>query len=122
MGEYTLAIIMAALGLAIGFGVGFLIRRYTVHDKLGKLEQQAQQHLEKAEKTASELVLTAKDEALEIRETAERNWSAVVPPCDGRRSVCSAGAKKWTSARKGWSSVRSRSTNARALWTRYVIS
>jgi ribonuclease Y len=72
MDEFTLAIILAILGLAIGFGVGFLIRRYTVHDKLRKLEQQAQQHLEQAEKTASEIVLVAKDEALETRETAEK--------------------------------------------------
>ena len=72
MNETILAIISAVLGLAFGFGVGYLIRRYSVHDKLRKLEQQAQQNLEQAEKTASELVLTAKDEALESRETVEK--------------------------------------------------
>jgi len=72
MGDGVTAIIIGVLGLAIGFGLGFLIRRYLVQDKIGKQQQRAQQQLEQAEKKASEIVLAAKDETLEIRNAAEK--------------------------------------------------
>lgn len=70
-GGVTTAVV-AVLGLAVGFGVGFLLRRYTVQEKIRKQQQQAEQQLEQAKKEASEIVISAKDEVLEIRNTAEK--------------------------------------------------
>ncbi|MEE8392584.1 MAG: ribonuclease Y, partial [Anaerolineae bacterium] len=72
MSDGVVTIIVAVLGIAIGIGLGFLMRRYIVQDKIEKQQQQAEQQLEQAKKKASETVLTAKDEALEIRNTAEK--------------------------------------------------
>jgi len=64
--------ITAVLALAVGFGLGFFIRRYTAGDKLKKQEQRAAELLEDAEKKASEITLHAKNEALKIRNRAEK--------------------------------------------------
>jgi ribonuclease Y len=72
MNDGVVTIIAAVLGVAIGFGLGFLIRRYIVQDTIKKQQQQAEQRLEDAEKKVSEIVLSAKDEALEIRNAAEK--------------------------------------------------
>jgi ribonuclease Y len=68
----TITIVVAVLGLALGFGLGFLIRRYTVQDRIRKQQQQAEQQLEQAKKEASEIVIAAKDEVLETRNAAEK--------------------------------------------------
>ena len=70
--EWVITIVVAVLVLAAGFGLGFLIRRYTVDTRIKKQQQQAEQVLEKAQKEASEVVLAAKNKALEARNTAEK--------------------------------------------------
>jgi ribonuclease Y len=72
MNEWMVLAITAFLALAVGFGVGFLVRRYAIQDKIKKQQQRAEQVLGKAEKKASEIVLAAKDEALKLRNTAEQ--------------------------------------------------
>jgi ribonuclease Y len=71
MDEWMVALI-AVLASAVGFGLGFLVRRYAVQESIKRQQQQTEQLLEKAEKEASEIVLTAKDEALKVRNDAER--------------------------------------------------
>lgn len=72
MGEWMIPVIVAILALAVGFWLGFWIRRYTVQEKIKKQQQRTEQLLGKAEKKASETVLAAKDEALQIRNKAEK--------------------------------------------------
>ncbi|HEY67252.1 MAG: ribonuclease Y [Chloroflexi bacterium] len=72
MNEWGIIIIVAVLALAVGFWLGFLIRRYTVQAQIKKQQQRARQLLEKADKKAKEIVLAAKDEALQIRNAAEK--------------------------------------------------
>jgi ribonuclease Y len=72
MGEWVMLAIAAALALAVGFGLGFGVRHYTVQDKIKKQQQRAGQVLEKAETEASEIILAAKDEALQLRNAAEK--------------------------------------------------
>jgi ribonuclease Y len=72
MGDGMVTIIVAVLGMAIGFGLGFLVRRYIIQDRIKQQQRQAEQQLEQAGKRASEIVLAAKDEALETRNAAEK--------------------------------------------------
>jgi len=65
-------LVIAILALAAGVGLGFLIRRYVVQSKVGKMQKQAEQWLQDAEKKASEITLAARDEALKIRDKAEK--------------------------------------------------
>jgi ribonuclease Y len=72
MNEIVPILVVAVLALAVGSGLGFWIRRYVVQDKLKNQLQQAEQQVEQAEKEASAIVLAAKDEALEVRNAAEK--------------------------------------------------
>ena len=72
MNEWMILAVTGFLALAVGFGLGFLVRRYAIQDKIKKQQQRAEQVLGKAEKKASEIVLAAKDEALKLRNTAEQ--------------------------------------------------
>jgi ribonuclease Y len=72
MNEMIPILVAAILALAVGLGLGFWIRRYVVQDKLKNQLQQAEQQMEQAEKEASAVVLAAKDEALEVRNAAEK--------------------------------------------------
>ncbi len=72
MTEWILMLIAGVLALAVGFGLGFLIRAYVVQAGLKELEEEAEQRLEEAKKQAHEVVLSAKDETLRKREEAER--------------------------------------------------
>jgi len=72
MNEWVIVTIVAVLALAVGFGLGSLIRRYAVRDKIKQQQQQTEQLLQRAEKKASETVLAAKNEALKIRNAAEK--------------------------------------------------
>jgi ribonuclease Y len=64
--------VAAVLALAVGIGLGFLIRAYVVQAGLKELEEEAQSRLEHAKKEAKEIILSAKDETLKKREEAER--------------------------------------------------
>ncbi len=72
MNDWTIQIITGILALAVGFGLGFWVRRYAVQGKIKKQQLRAEQQLEEAKKRASEIVLAAKGEALKIRNTAEK--------------------------------------------------
>ena len=72
MNEWIFRAITAAIALAGGFGLGFLIRRYAIQDKIKKQQQRAEQLLERADKKASEIVLAAKDETLKLRNQMEK--------------------------------------------------
>jgi ribonuclease Y len=72
MSDLVVTIIIAVLALAVGFGLGFLIRRYTIQARVKEQQQQAAQLLEEARKEADEIVMAARDEALNIRNQAER--------------------------------------------------
>ncbi len=72
MTEWILMLIAGVLALAVGFGLGFLIRAYVVQAGLKELEEDAEQRLEEARKEAHEIVLSAKDETLRKREEVER--------------------------------------------------
>jgi ribonucrease Y len=63
---------VAVLALAVGFGLGFLIRNYVVQSKIKKQQQEAKEQIHQAENKASEIVLAARDEALKIRNEAEQ--------------------------------------------------
>ena len=71
MDEWMITTITAVLALAVGFGLGFLVRRYAVQERIKKQQQRIEELLGKAEKEASETVLAAKDEALKIRNAVE---------------------------------------------------
>ncbi|MGD9001341.1 MAG: ribonuclease Y [Anaerolineae bacterium] len=72
MGELVLTVVAAVLALAVGFGLGFLVRAYIVQAGLKMQEEETERRLEEANKRAQEIVLTAKDEALRKREEAEQ--------------------------------------------------
>jgi len=72
MGKWEITVIATVLALAVGCGLGFLVRHYVVGARIKKQRQQAGQVLEKAEKQAREVVLVARDEALKIRNAAEK--------------------------------------------------
>ncbi len=65
-------IVVMVLSLAVGFGLGFYLRRYLVGEQIKKQRQQAEQMLDEARKEASEIVLAAKDEAIKIKDRAEK--------------------------------------------------
>ena len=65
-------IVVMVLSLAVGFGLGFYLRRYLVGEQIKKQQQQAEQMLDEARKEASEIVLAAKDEAIKIKDRAEK--------------------------------------------------
>jgi ribonucrease Y len=72
MSEWAILAVTAVLALGLGFGIGFLVRRYAIRDKIKRQQQQAEQTLGTAEKEASEIILAAKDEAHQFRNTAEK--------------------------------------------------
>jgi len=72
MNEWMILAVTGFLALAVGFGVGFLVRRYAIQDKIKKQQQRAEQVLGRAEKKASEIALAAKDEAFKLRNKAEQ--------------------------------------------------
>ncbi len=73
MNEVVTTIIIGILALVVGFSLGFLWRRYISQVRIKGQQRQAAQLLEEARKEANEIVLTAKDEALNIRNAAEKD-------------------------------------------------
>ena len=71
MDDWMITTVIAILALAVGFGLGFLVRRYIVQAGIKQQQEKAEQQLQEAGKKASEVVLTARDEALKIRNDAE---------------------------------------------------
>ncbi len=67
-----IAAVAAIVALAGGVGLGFLIRAYVVRSKLEDQEQEAKELVDRAEKEAKEIVLTAKDRMLKKRDETER--------------------------------------------------
>lgn len=72
MSEWLVCIIIGGLSLIIGLVLGLSIRRYFISKEIRQRELQAQQQLEQAEEKAREIILTAKDEALKLRNAAEQ--------------------------------------------------
>jgi ribonuclease Y len=72
MGELMLTLVAAVLALAVGFGLGFLVRAYIVQAGLKKREEETERRLEEASKEAQEILLRAKGESLRKREEAEQ--------------------------------------------------
>jgi ribonuclease Y len=72
MGQLMITLVAALLALAVGLGLGFLVRAYIVQAGLKEQEEEAERRLEEAYKEAQEIVLSSKDEALRKREEAEQ--------------------------------------------------
>jgi ribonuclease Y len=70
--EIVVGVVAAILGIALGFTLGYLLRRYVNQDKIKEQEAEAQRLLEEAENKAKEMLLAAKDEVLRIRDSAEK--------------------------------------------------
>nr|WP_255679608.1 ribonuclease Y [Brevibacillus humidisoli] len=70
-----IVIILLLFMLAVGFGIGFLVRRAIAEAKISSAEEAAKQIVEKAKREAEALrkekVLEAKDEAFKLRADAE---------------------------------------------------
>src|SRR5438477_8116928 len=69
---YVLLGVVAAVALAGGFGVAYLLLRSRQSDGSHVLELKAQQTLSEAETQAKEKLLEAKEEAVKIRTAAEQ--------------------------------------------------
>ena len=72
MNDWIITTMVAILALVVGFGLGFLVRRYIIQSSIKRQQQRAEQLLQRAEKKASEIVLAARDEALKVRNKAEK--------------------------------------------------
>lgn len=70
MDWYWIVIALIA-GLGIGGVLGYLIRQQRFQDEMGNLEAMRSRLLEEAEKQAHDIVLTGKDEALQLRQELE---------------------------------------------------
>ena len=74
--EVVVGIIAGVAGVAIGFLVGFLIRKKVAESKIGSAEAEAKRVLEQSKKDAEarkkDLLLEAKEEALRLRNETER--------------------------------------------------
>lgn len=68
----TLTIILILAGLVLGAGAGFLYRKYQVDAKTRDAIERGQQHLRKAESSAKEILIEAKNEALRFQEEAKQ--------------------------------------------------
>ncbi|HYS97505.1 MAG TPA: Rnase Y domain-containing protein, partial [Candidatus Dormibacteraeota bacterium] len=69
---YVLLLVVAAVGLAAGVGVSYVLLRRRQTDGTHVLEVKAQQTLLEAETQAKEKLLEAKEEAVKIRTAAEQ--------------------------------------------------
>ncbi len=66
-----IAIIVGLVGLLVGAAAGFLVRRGAVGTSLQQAEEQASRLLAEAESRQKELVLAAKEETLQLRNTID---------------------------------------------------
>ncbi len=72
MSSWITCIVIGGFSLLVGLALGLLIRRQTIGKEIRQRELRAKEQLEQAEKKAREIVLTAKDEALKLRNAAEQ--------------------------------------------------
>ena len=70
--DYVLLAVVAAVALAGGFGVAYLMLQRRQSDGSHLLELKAQQAVLEAEQQAKEKLLEAKEEAVKIRTAAEQ--------------------------------------------------
>ena len=63
-------VVISVLALACGFAAGFFLRRHLIRTEIRRQEQKVETMLADAEKKAREIVLAAKDETLELRNSA----------------------------------------------------
>jgi ribonuclease Y len=66
-----IAIIVGLVGLLVGAAAGFMVRRNTVGTSLQQAEEQASRVLAEAESRQKELLLAAKEEGLQLRNTVD---------------------------------------------------
>ena len=66
-----IAIIVGLVGLLVGAAAGFMVRRSSVGTSLQQAEEQASRVLAEAESRQKELVLAAKEETLQLRNTVD---------------------------------------------------
>jgi ribonuclease Y len=69
--DWIVTVAVAVVALALGAGIGMLVHRYTVTQAINKKKQQVDRLLEEADKKASETLIAARDEAQEIRKSAD---------------------------------------------------
>lgn len=69
--EIIISVMIGLLGVAVGFTIGYIVRRTVIQEKIKEQQAEAERLLEEARKTAKEVVLAAKDEALRVRNAAE---------------------------------------------------
>src|SRR5512140_3505872 len=66
-----IAIIVGLVGLLVGAAAGFMVRRTSVGTSLQQAEEQASRVLAEAESRQKELLLAAKEETLQLRNTSD---------------------------------------------------
>ncbi len=84
-----IAVIAGLVGILIGIGVGYALRRRSAQHSLQQAEEDARQLLTEAETRSRELELEAKEEALNLRNEAEadiREWRSELSRMENRLS------------------------------------
>lgn len=64
--------IIGIIALAIGFGLGFVVRQLAASKKIGSAETRAEKILEEAKNKSKELIIEAKTQGLEITDQAKK--------------------------------------------------
>ncbi len=84
-----IAVIAGLVGILIGIGVGYVLRRRSAQHSLQQAEEDARQLLTEAETRSRELELESKEEALKLRNEAEadiREWRSELSRTENRLS------------------------------------
>ena len=84
-----IAVIAGLVGILIGIGVGYVLRRRSAQHSLQQAEEDARQILSEAETRSRELELETKEEALKLRNEAEadiREWRSELSRTENRLS------------------------------------
>lgn len=72
MNNLILQILLPVAGLAVGVGGGYYLRKFLVRKKSSTLEAKAQKIIEKAEAEKQDIILSAKNQAVEILDKAKK--------------------------------------------------
>ena len=84
-----IAVIAGLVGILIGIGVGYVLRRRSAQHSLQQAEEEARQIVVEAETRSRELELESKEEALKLRDEAEadiREWRSELSRVENRLS------------------------------------